>query len=151
VAPDSDLESVHSAFFAAEMDVLVGCGNLDNGDLALDVTAEGDSAEECMIQALFVSEAFVGDGWLSAVGPDLVGPEDIAYLLCLNPEQVAVTLKQHWFPEALPENRLWHLDNVLWSIKTHGHFQNQDMKAMIQIARVTRDLNVKLQESAAVA
>jgi len=67
IDPNVDIELIHKTFFDNDMDVLIALGNIDQGQIVLDVSAYETAIDEAAMKAIHISEELLGENKLTKV------------------------------------------------------------------------------------
>ena len=60
IDPNVDIELIHKTFFDNDMDVLIALGNIDQGQIVLDVSAYEEHIDNAAMKAIHIAEGILG-------------------------------------------------------------------------------------------
>lgn len=67
IDPDVDIDLIHKTFFDNDMDVLIALGNIEQGQIVLDVSAYEENVDNAAMKAIHISEDILGINKLTKV------------------------------------------------------------------------------------
>ena len=146
VDTDIDLDSIHGTFFEDDMDVLVGCGQLETGRLALDVSVEDDDAHRALDRALRTARRALGNGELVKVGPEVEDLKEIGFLTELPAADLKAYAQQPWFPSPTYAKDTYRVDEVVKAIQTHAEVPVDPTDSLVAGVRAARAVNDLLKD-----
>lgn len=146
VNPDLELEAIHSVFFEDDMDVLIGCGRLKDGQLALTVSVEDADAANGLDRALRTARRGMGDGQLMRVGPDVEDLREIGFLTELPAADLKTYAQQPWFPAPKFTEKTFPVDEVVRAIQVNAEVPVDLNDALVASVRAARAVNELLME-----
>lgn len=144
VDTDLDLESVHSEFFADDMDVLLGTGRLSDGLLGMTVSVEGDDAGVALDRVMTTARRALGNGQLLTVGPDVETLQEIGFLTELPAADLKAYAQQPWFPQCRYLRDTYPVDAVIEAIQTHAEVPVDLNDALVAGVRAVRAVNDRI-------
>jgi hypothetical protein len=139
-------ELVENLYGEGCSDALLGIGRL--GQLSLMFAREANSAQWAVFSAIKDVQSVVADARLHSLEPDLVGLSDLAHRLGFSRQYMRKLMDRNPdFPVPIHQGNpsLWHLFELLnWLITRKDYDVSEEL---LQIAQVTRQLNVMIQEA----
>lgn len=67
VDPNVDIDLIHKVFSENDMDVLIAMGNLEQGQLVLDVSAYETNMDDAAMKSIHIAEELLGENKLTKV------------------------------------------------------------------------------------
>lgn len=141
VDTDLDLDAIHGCFFDDDMDVLIGCGRLEDGLLGMEVSVEDTDATAALDRAMKTARRALGNGELMRVGPDVADLQEIGFLTQLPAEDLKAYARQPWFPTPKYSKDTFRVDEVVQAIQKHTEVPVDVTGSLVAGVRAARAVN----------
>ena len=141
VNPGLDLASIHGAFFEDDMDVLVGCAQLEQGRLALDVSTHDGEARSVLNQVLATADRALGPCRRVAVGPDAVELQEIGFRTELPESVIQAYAREAWFPRPVDGDALYRLDEAARALASGAGLSKEVVDRLVATTEAARACN----------